>query len=199
MDSLSLQIWLAALTIMVAPPLLKAIAGNARVQSLIHRASRGVRSLRLSVLSRSTDAPASSRSIIWLLVASFLLGMLAPRLIDIKLPDINWPVRILPIAGGPRHILIVHEATDEATAAIGRQFTALRVGPHADYLKSKNHVLTILDDDNPSSLLQKWKGEAQKHTSPSLLILSQDGNKLIHAASLPPDADATMAVIKAYE
>ena len=67
------------------------------------------------------------------------------------------------VLAGPRTILLVREAS-KVTPKMAMAEVQLRVGPAADYLKSKSHRLWILSDDQnpPASLGPKAKEGFEK-------------------------------------
>lgn len=114
----------------------------------------------------------------------------------------------LPTPGpseGKRTVLVVREAS-ESTPEQARMIVALRTGAHAEYLKSKGHVIYVLDDDsvdkdgNPSPVVQAWKAELAGLTMPVVLVIDTAGNNLIHKQSLAATAtaDDVMALLKAH-
>ena len=103
----------------------------------------------------------------------------------------------VPIAG-VRVLLLVRETAD-GTPALARTLTALRAGAHADYLRTKNHALTVLDDDavgadgKPAPLLVKWRPHYQGLKLPALVIADQAGT-VLHAGSLADNATAEQII-----
>jgi hypothetical protein len=102
------------------------------------------------------------------------------------------------VTSGPRQVLIVHES-EEQTPAFAEMVRDLRIGPHAEYLKSKGHPAPlVLDDETPgpdgslSGILAPWKPFAV----PELLIL-KDG-KLVKREPLPAPP-AAVSVIDALK
>lgn len=108
----------------------------------------------------------------------------APKGCDLPLP--------IPVVSGPRQVLIVHESQLETPLFAG-MVRDLRTGPHADYLKSKGHTLTILDQHTPNSPeIAKW----QPFTPPELLII-KSGELLKREPLKQIDANAVMSTLKA--
>lgn len=98
-----------------------------------------------------------------------------------------------PPTPGARTVLLVRE-TAASTPELARAIAALRAGPQAAYLKSKGHVLTILDDDavgpdgQPAPLLVKYRPHYQNLKLPALVIA--DGATVLSAVSLADTATA---------
>lgn len=102
---------------------------------------------------------------------------------------------ILPAPSGERIIMIPHETADD-TPAIANEFAALRIGAHAEYLKSKGHTLDIWDDDKvgpdgkPPALLEKYK----PYSLPEVLVIDPP-DKLL-AREPFTTADAAMDLLR---
>lgn len=110
---------------------------------------------------------------------------------------ISLPSIIPGPSEGPRQVLIVRE-TEETNPKLAMMTTALRVGAHADYLKSKGHQLLILDDDaknengQPVKALEPFK----PFTVPEILIV-EPPSKVLARQKLPETADEVMTLLKA--
>ena len=102
---------------------------------------------------------------------------------------------LVPVSSGERIIMIPHETADD-TPAIANEFAALRIGAHADYLKSKGHTLDIWDDDkvgpdgNPPALLEKYK----PYSLPEVLVIDPP-DKLL-AREPFTTADSAMDILR---
>ena len=99
---------------------------------------------------------------------------------------------------GARQVLFIRE-TAAGTPALARLIVALRVGVHAEWLKSRGHTLLILDDDavgpdgQPAPLLVKWRPHYAGLKLPALVIADPAGN-LLHAAPLLDNASADVVI-----
>jgi len=94
-------------------------------------------------------------------------------------------------------IVIVRESGD-TTAELARTINALRNGPAAAYLKSKNHRLDVLDDDavdeNGKSVVDPaWISGVGL---PVIVLLDGKTGKLVDHQPLPLDADAVLTWLK---
>lgn len=110
---------------------------------------------------------------------------------------------------GPRAAVIVRESFDD-TPSQAQLWKNMQAGDAHKYLASKQHTLTILDDDEtgtdnqPLPLLVKYglagKMANGQHTPPELLLLTADGKRLIFRETLAPDAtaDTVLAAFKAH-
>jgi hypothetical protein len=120
-------------------------------------------------------------------------------------PEPQPPTPTPPVVEGKRAVLIIRESAD-STPEVARMITGLRNAPHADYLKSKGHTLSILDDDavdaigQPSPLVAAWREHFAGMTFPVVFILDPNGPKLIHKESLSATAgaDAVMGLLKKH-
>lgn len=108
----------------------------------------------------------------------------------------------LPVVEGKRAVLIIRETAD-STPAIGRAVTALRNPPHSEYLKSKGHTLSILDDDSvgpdgkPAPAVEAWRPQFAGMTLPVVFIIDQATNTLVHKESMADlTADKVMDLLK---
>lgn len=103
---------------------------------------------------------------------------------------------------GARLVLLIRE-TANSTPELRQAIIALRVGPHADYLKSRGHTLTVLDDDavgpdgKPAPILEKWKPHYQNLNLPALILA--DGTGKVLAASPLSDKATADEVIDAIK
>lgn len=112
-------------------------------------------------------------------------------------------------SAGPRSAVIVRESFDD-TPAQSQLFKNLQSGDSDKYLASKQHVLTILDDDEtgsdnqPLAFLVKYQLAGKmangQHVQPELLIFTADMKQLLVRQSLPADATANTVLdaIKAH-
>lgn len=107
-----------------------------------------------------------------------------------------------PPTPGTRTVLLVRE-TASATPELARAIIALRAGAHAEYLKSKGHVLTILDDDvvgpdgQPSVAVKWWWAHYKDVKLPALVIGTADRAVLsVTPLSDKATADEVIALIK---
>lgn len=103
---------------------------------------------------------------------------------------------------GARQVLLIRE-TAAGTPALARLVVALRVGVHAEWLKSRGHSLLILDDDavgpdgQPTPALAKWRPHYAGLKLPAVVIADPAGN-MLHAAPLLDNA-AVDVVIEAIK
>lgn len=121
-----------------------------------------------------------------------------------------------PQPAGSRTILFLYESANQPSA-MGNLLNLLRSGPVADYLLSKKHRLSILDDDSSGSddraLIDGWKPHLKEFTNadgtlqlPILLVLDPDTRRVIGKKSYLPEAalgtkimpDAILSFIKQH-
>jgi hypothetical protein len=115
------------------------------------------------------------------------------------------PVPPDPTPAGSRSVILIRE-TAETTAQLARLITSLRQGPSAEYLKSKKHSLTVLDDDavgsdgKPYAVVEAWRPHFAGMTLPVLIIVDPATQTLLRKVSLPGDAtdDTVIQMLKAY-
>lgn len=106
-----------------------------------------------------------------------------------------------PVPSGERHMVILHEVQDD-TPEQARLWTQLRTGANAEYIKTKNHRLDILDDDsvdangNPAKIVTELKALGVQ--MPALFILDKATGSVIHSQPLPDSATKIMEVLKTY-
>ena len=119
-------------------------------------------------------------------------------------PDPDPPVPPTPIVvEGRRTVVILHE-TETDTDEFARLVVALRAGAHADYISSKGHTLTILDDDakdengQPVPLVSTLL--PLNPQLPALFVLDSGDGRRLHHQALPADATAAdvMAVLREH-
>jgi hypothetical protein len=103
-----------------------------------------------------------------------------------------------PVVAGKREVVIFHESST-TTASLARLYTALRIGAHNSYLRSKSHTLEILDVDNPSSVVAVWKPHLAGVTLPVLFIIDAQTRELLHKESIAPTATADSIIAKLKE
>jgi hypothetical protein len=101
------------------------------------------------------------------------------------------PVVVPPVITGKRHLLLVHE-TAEDTPEVARMIVGLRSGAAADYLKSKEHKLYILDDDSQAAAA--WRPHFEGMKLPAIFILDETAKTLIHKQELPASTTAAQVV-----
>lgn len=113
------------------------------------------------------------------------------------------PVPVPPQPIGALSLLLIHETAD-TTPEFARLITDLRTD-HADYLKSKSHTLSILQDDdkdengNPSSLVAAWRPFYSGLKLPALLIIDPRVKLVVHKQSLEPTATAEQIMSRVKE
>lgn len=108
-----------------------------------------------------------------------------------------------PPEAGKRLVLLIYESGN-TTPAFSRLTISLRNAPHADYIRSKGHGLSILDDDvvdendQPSPVLASWRPHFAEMQLPVVFIVDQNTGKLVHKQELPASATAgdVMKILK---
>lgn len=106
-------------------------------------------------------------------------------------PDPVPPVVVPPVVTGKRHLLLVHE-TAEDTPEVARMIVSLRSGAAADYLKSKEHKLYILDDDSQAAAA--WRPHFEGMKLPAIFILDETAKTLLHKQELPAGTTGAQVV-----
>lgn len=103
-------------------------------------------------------------------------------------------------AAGPRDVVIVFEEDDMPVSFTGQFRTELRDGPAADYLLSKKHRLTIIDDDtedetgNVSTIVTQALKDANGKAEPIMRIADKASGKVLIVESLKPSVTSTEAI-----
>jgi hypothetical protein len=106
-----------------------------------------------------------------------------------------------PVVSGARGIAIIRETAD-TTPAVARLVTALRVGPHSQYLASKKHTLQVLDDDSvsgdgrASAAVEAWRPIFAGMKLPVLIIYDPVSRSVLSKEPLPTTAEAVVEAIK---
>lgn len=114
-------------------------------------------------------------------------------------PPTPPPVPPDPTPAGSRSLFIIRE-TAETTPQLARLVTSLRSGPSADYLKSKGHTLTILDDDavgsdgKPSRFVEAWRPHFANLALPALIIYDSKTQAILLKVSIGPTATAAEVI-----
>lgn len=102
---------------------------------------------------------------------------------------------------GPRQLVIVRETAD-STPDLSRLIVSLRSGSAADYLASKSHKLSVLDDDaidsmgKPLPAMVEWRKIYEPIGLPCLII--SDGTKLLASVKLPGTAAEILELLKSH-
>ena len=98
---------------------------------------------------------------------------------------------------GERAVLILRETAD-ATDRTRAMIVGLRAGSQAAYLKSKNHKLTILDDDtvdkDGKSVLDKWLPHVAGLALPVCIVYDPINKAILAKQSLPATATADTVI-----
>jgi hypothetical protein len=108
-----------------------------------------------------------------------------------------------PVPAGARAVLILRE-TAESTPQLARLLTQLRTGQHAEYLRSKGHSLSILDDDavgsdgRPSPAVELWRPHFAGLTLPAVLIYDPTSKVVIAKQSLPATSAEVIETLKRH-
>lgn len=105
-----------------------------------------------------------------------------------------------PVVAGKREVMIVRETAD-TTPEFARTITALQAkGPSYDYLRSKGHKVSILDEQSPSSILAAWRPHLTGLKLPALFIIDTETRQLLHKESIAPTAtaDSIIATLKEH-
>lgn len=106
-----------------------------------------------------------------------------------------------PVPAGARAVLILHESA-ETTPQVARLLTQLRTGQHAEYLRSRGHSLSILDDDavgfdgRPSPAVEAWRSHFAGLTLPAVLIYDPDRSAIIAKQALPATSAELIELVK---
>lgn len=120
------------------------------------------------------------------------------------IPPVPVPPDPPPVVSGKRALLIVHETADTTTPISGL-LVKLRTGPSFDYLKTKGHTLSILDDDSvnehgqPSKLVEAWRPHFAGMTLPVLFIIDAQTNQLLRKETIAPTATADNIIERVRE
>lgn len=104
-----------------------------------------------------------------------------------------------PKPSGPLRVVLVCETAD-TRAELARTINALRNGAAAEYIKTKGHVLDVLDDDAVDETGKPIMTDLQGIQLPAMLIYDRQTKQLRHKVSVPANvpADALLAIIKKY-
>jgi hypothetical protein len=107
------------------------------------------------------------------------------------------------VTTGKRAVVILRESSQDTTS-FGILATRLRTGEESTYLKSKGHVLTILDDDSvtetgaSSPTAQKWASELKGIKFPALGIADLASGVVYFRGELPSTAAGVIELVKKY-
>lgn len=108
-----------------------------------------------------------------------------------------------PPSVGPRGLTIIRETAD-SNPREAILYTSLRSGALADYLKSKNHSLQILDDDSvgsdgkPSPAVEAWKPIVSGMTLPVLVIYDPKTRNVLGKYTLPATSGEVIELVKKH-
>jgi hypothetical protein len=110
---------------------------------------------------------------------------------------------IPPDPTGPLTILLVRESGD-STPEMAMLIRDLRTGPVADYLKSKQHALGVLDtnakdpDGKPSLAVEEWRPHFSGLTLPALVVYDPTTKRVLSKQAITPatTANQIMEAIK---
>lgn len=130
-------------------------------------------------------------------VVTIVVGDAPPVPVPVP-PGPPTPVPTPPVVAGKREIVIVRE-TAQPTPESARLWNALRTGPQGSYLRSKGHTLDILDADNPSPQVAKWRPHFTGLPLPALFIIEPTTRDLLLKESLEPTATADQVIAKLKE
>lgn len=163
---------------------------------------------RLLVALRGANSTLDRKWITVAVVAASIgfVGGYAVRGGGIPWPDIPLPVPIPNIEHGPRNILIVRESEQDTNTKLDSALVQLRNGMAADYLRSKQHTLLILDPDttdasgNPPPALAAWREKFPSRQQP-VLIISDKAGKVLYAEPLSEQAtsQSILEIVKGNE
>lgn len=110
------------------------------------------------------------------------------------------PVVVPPVVTiGPRQVLLIRESSKD-TPELSRLLIGMRNGEPAGYLKSRGHRFFVLDDNDATPLVEKWRTHYSGMKLPVVLILN-DKAEIVHKQEIPPtsaEPSIVLEILKAH-
>lgn len=114
-------------------------------------------------------------------------------------PVIVPPVVVPPVVTGPRQVLLIRESLKDSPE-LSRLLIGMRNGEPAGYLKSRGHRFFVLDDNDATPLVEKWRQHYSGMKLPVVIILS-DKSEIVHKQEIPPtsaEPSVVLEILKAH-